>query len=270
MKKIITLTTDFGLSDPYVGAMKGVLLSINPDVRIFDITHQVPPGNILAGGLALQDASKYFPKGSIHVCVVDPGVGGERKPVLIETNKHLFVGPDNGVLTLAPQKSEIKKIIHLTEKRYFRKDISPVFHGRDIFCPVAAHLSLGVRPAEFGPELKSPTPLPVPCPVKKGATITAEVIHVDRFGNLITNVTGDDLPEARRKDVTIKIKGFLIKGIKASYCDAQRAAPMALIGSAGRLEIAVNRASAAAFFNAGERCKVIMKIPTSPRQKAKR
>lgn len=267
-KAIITLTTDFGLADQYAGAMKGAVLSINSDVSIVDITHLVPPHDILAGAMALQDASGYFPQGSIHVCVVDPGVGGKRRPVLIQTDKYFFVGPDNGVLTLAAQESKIKRIIHLTEKRFFLKDVSAVFHGRDIFAPVAAHLSLGVKPSSFGPGIKSLTPLQIPCPLKKGDTITAEIIHIDRFGNLITNVPAKDLPEDGRRDATIKIKGLLIKGVKASYCGVKEGEPIALIGSSGRLEIAVNGGSGARFFKAGAGCKVEIKVPA--RQKGKR
>ncbi len=164
MQKIMTLTTDFGLKDPYIGAMKGAILSINPSVLITDITHMISPGNVLEGALVLSEAYKFFPKGTIHVGVVDPGVGGRRLPVLIETDRYSFIGPDNGLFSLAVRKEKVRRVVRLSSRGYFLKKVSSTFHGRDIFGPAAAHLSLGVDPGKFGNAIEPGDLKSVECP----------------------------------------------------------------------------------------------------------
>lgn len=256
MRPIITLTTDFGLKDPYQGAMKGAILSINPEVRFVDITHQVRPGNIVEGAFIFFEAYKYFPAGAIHIGVVDPGVGGSRRPVLVQTERFFFIGPDNGIFGLAVKNEKVKKIVHLKEARYFRQEVSNTFHGRDIFGPVAAHLSLGVNPASFGPEVVSAFDIAFPEPVEKDGAVTGEVVYVDSFGNLITNIEAVHL--AAYKGVEVSIKGRVIKGLTRTYSAARTDAPIALIGSSGHLEVALNSESAANILgvDTGERVAV--------------
>ncbi|MBI5892601.1 MAG: SAM-dependent chlorinase/fluorinase [Deltaproteobacteria bacterium] len=221
MKQIITLATDFGIKDSYAGIMKGVILSINPDAKILDITHLVSHQNIFEGAIVISEAYKYFPKGTIHIGIVDPGVGSKRKPILIETDRYFFIGPDNGLFSLALKKERIKKAVHLTNKKYFLKDVSSTFHGRDIFAPVAAHLSLGKKPDSFGKPLNTrPQLIDMPEPIKKRGSIIGEVIYIDSFGNLII------------------IKRIRIKGISKTYVDGKKGLPIAVIGSSGNLEIA--------------------------------
>jgi S-adenosylmethionine hydrolase len=154
-ERIITLTTDFGLKDPWAGIMKGVILSINPGARVVDITHFVTPQNIIEGAFILSQSCPRFPAGTIHVAVVDPGVGGKRNPILVETEGFFLIGPDNGLFSLVLEKERVKRVIRLTRREYFLPDVSTTFHGRDIFAPVAAHLSLGVDPASFGEPLET-------------------------------------------------------------------------------------------------------------------
>ncbi|MBI5642369.1 MAG: SAM-dependent chlorinase/fluorinase [Deltaproteobacteria bacterium] len=243
MDRIITLTTDFGLKDPYQGAMKGAILSINPKASIIDITHLISPGNIMEGAFILLEAYSFFPVNTIHVGVVDPGVGGERKPLLIETEKYVFVGPDNGLFSLIARNERVKRVIHLTESRYFLSEISSTFHGRDIFGPVAAHLSLDVTPPLFGKEIKKANEIDLPHPEKKGGAITGEVVYVDSFGNLITNITGDDILELGR-DIEVGINGHGVKGLKRTYSDGPVGEAVSVISSGGLLEIAVNSGAA--------------------------
>lgn len=247
MPGIITLTTDFGLKDPYQAAVKGAILSVNPAVRIVDISHLVRPGNILEGALILRDAAPYFPDKTVHVAVVDPGVGGGRRPVLIETKRYFFIGPDNGLLLPAASSDGIKKVVHLTDSKYFRKDVSPTFHGRDIFGPAAAHISHGADPALFGKIIKKTVTIKMPAVRAGGGAVKGRVVYTDTFGNLITNIGKAAL---RRhfggRGVEVSVKGVSIKGLSKTYSDVKKGAVAAVIGSTGFLEIAVNRGSAAA------------------------
>lgn len=256
MNKIITITTDFGLKDPYQGAMKGAVLSINPKANLVDITHLISSGNILEGALILQDSCGFFPEGTIHVGVVDPGVGSERRPVLIETERYFYIGPDNGLFSLAIRNENIKRAIHLTEKKYFLGEVSNTFHGRDIFGPVAAHLSLGLNPEQFGVEINGLKGLDLPKPVKKDNEITGEIIYIDSFGNLITNIMAEELPENRMVDISLN--GFSLKGVSKTYSSAVKGAPLAVISSSGHLEIAVNGGAAKEVLKAkiGEKVRV--------------
>ena len=240
MAEIITLLTDFGTDDSYVGAIKGVILSINPDAAIIDISHQIPPQDIIAGAFVLSQAAPFFPKGTVHIAVVDPGVGGKRKPTLIETDRYFFVGPDNGIFSLALQNERIRQKIHLTNKDYFLGHISSTFHGRDIFSPVAAYLSIGIDPALFGKKIKTLTSLDVKKPSARNGKITGQIIHVDRFGNLITNIDEGLMKNIfKNRRFEVEVCDNIIKRFVPSYTNAKQGEPIGLIGSSGLLEIAI-------------------------------
>ncbi len=241
MARIITLTTDFGLKDPYHGTMKGVILSINPGVSIVDISHLVSPGNILEGSFILLQAYSFFPEGTIHVGVVDPGVGGRRRPVVVETERYFFVGPDNGLFDLPLKGEVVRRVVHLTEERYFLEEISSTFHGRDIFAPVAAHLSLGRDPSAFGRAVQMVSHLHIPEPVRKEGSIHGRVIYIDTFGNLITNIEGRDIDTGIRHRVKIEIGGISIEGMRDTYSCVGEGEVVALVGSCGFVEIACFR-----------------------------
>jgi S-adenosylmethionine hydrolase len=242
--KLITLTTDFGTRDWFVGTMKGVMLGIQPRAAIVDIAHEIPPGDIRAGAFALAASFAYFPKGTIHVAVVDPGVGGERKAIAVQTANYSFVGPDNGVLSWALAREEIKAIRALENKTYFLSPISRTFHGRDIFAPVAAHLSSGVPISKFGPALQNFARLPWPEPRRTGGRVQGEIIYFDRFGNAVTNIRVHDLPSSARKPTRIRMKGRSLP-IGEFYQAVAPGRALALNGSSGLLEISVNGGSAA-------------------------
>jgi S-adenosylmethionine hydrolase len=238
---IITLTTDFGESDPYVAMMKGVILSINPDAKIIDVTHQIPARSIKEGGMIIKESYTYFPSGTVHVGVVDPGVGGKRRPIAVLVDNYFFVGPDNGLFSTIIETHRHTGIIHLKEKRYWMHSISPTFQGRDIFAPVAAHLSLGVNPFRMGEKIDNPTPLAYPLPRENNSGLVGEIIRVDHFGNLITNITREHLsPFLASKDLIITVGRLTLKKISTIYNDVPEGQPLALIGSSNLLEIAVN------------------------------
>ena len=246
--RIITLTTDFDTRDWFVGTMKGVVLGINPRAVIVDITHGVPPGNIRAGAFSLMAACRFFPKGTVHVAVVDPGVGGGRRAIAVQTTDHVFVGPDNGVLSWALMREKIKSIRRLDNPKYFLKSISRTFHGRDIFAPVAAHLSRGLASAKLGREIKEFIGIPWPEPTQRSAGVCGEIVHVDRFGNAITNI-GAGLVGKGRKGVCEVGGKHKLRCILAPFYGAVPAnSPVAVMGSSGFLEIAVNGGSAAQEF----------------------
>jgi len=238
----VTLTTDFGLLDPYVGIMKGVLLSINPRLSIIDITHQLRPGAIQEASALLGEAYPYFPKETIHVVVVDPGVGTTRRAVLVMANDHFFVGPDNGVFWPIMASNPEATVLHLVNDRYFLPRISRTFHGRDIFAPVAAHLSLGVKPGDMGPIIGDPERLEICEPHEEDGCLVGHVIRVDRFGNLLTNILKKDLEAFLAGSLPeIRVGNVMVRGLHETYADVAPGMPLALIGSAGTLEIAVNR-----------------------------
>ncbi|MEW5767191.1 MAG: SAM-dependent chlorinase/fluorinase [bacterium] len=249
---IIALLTDFGLKDYYVGAMKGVISSINPNAQLIDISHESPPQDVRAAAYILKCAYTYFPAGTIFLVVVDPGVGGERKGIILKTAKYFFVAPDNGVLGLVHDPD---RIIHLTNQSYWLPSPSQVFHGRDIFAPVAAHLSKGVPLKEFGVEIKELTRLPSLRPTVRKDALLGEVIYIDHFGNLITNIERKDLES---KEVVIEIKGQRLSGIKEFYSQVEAGQWLALWGSSDHLEISVNGgdASAALGIEWGEKVRV--------------
>jgi len=242
---IVTLLTDFGTKDHYVASMKGVILKVNPRCQVVDITHEVNPQDIAEGAFILANAYSYFPEGTVHLAVVDPEVGGKRNPLLIVTERYFFVGPDNGLFSLVLQREEIKEVYCLTKKRFFLREVSSTFHGRDLFSPVAGHLTLGVSPPSFGQKIDSWKTIGFPTPVLKPGRIEGQVIHIDSFGNLITNIEGKQLNLFKKdQPFSIFIGRRQIKGIRKGYWDAIRGELVCLIGSAGFLEIAVREGDA--------------------------
>ncbi len=262
---VITITTDFGLSDGYIAAVKGVILSINSKANLVDIAHNIPPQNIEHAAFILNSAYKFFPKDTIHIVVVDPGVGTDRKALLLVTPNGKFIGPDNGVLShvliengivLPSNKEFLEPVIikaplncevyELSNPNYWLEIVSNTFHGRDIFAPTAAHLSLGIPPTVLGKSIDNMVCLNIPNPIIKDNRLVGHVIHVDHFGNLITNIKGDYLIN---KNPIIEIKNSSIQGLSKSYSDEGEI--IAIIGSSGLLEISSTNTSASARLNIG-------------------
>ena len=245
MGKLITLTTDFGAADPYVGIMKGVILSLNPQATIIDLCHDIAPQNIAQAAFLLKTSYFYFPPETIHVVIVDPGVGGKRRAVILKTERAYFVAPDNGVLTGILEEAKSFQAFSIENPQFWLHPVSSTFHGRDIFAPVAAHLSLGVAVEEFGEPTSDLVRLLLPHPEVREGLIVGQVVHVDRFGNLITNIGGELL----QGEFSLEIQGNYIK--KLSTCYENGTGLLALIGSTGNLEIAVKNGSAAKKLRAG-------------------
>jgi S-adenosylmethionine hydrolase len=242
---IITLLTDFGLKDPYVASMKGVILSINPQCTLVDITHQVSPYDIKEGAFILAQAYSTFPKGTIHLSVVDPGVGSPRKPILFVTKNYFFIGPDNGLFTFALKREKLKKVIALGKMEFFLPEVSPTFHGRDLFAPVAAHLSFGIAPESFGRVIKSWNEISFPEPVLRQEKLIGEVVHIDTFGNLVCNIDYKNLLKfSKSRPFVIKIGKRTMRGLKKGYWEGKKNEPIALFGSGGFLEISVREGNA--------------------------
>lgn len=250
MAGIISITTDFGTKDPYVGAMKGSMLGFNPDSTLVDLTHQVDHGDVFAGALALLAACPYFPEGTVHLAVVDPGVGSARRAVAVETERYFFVGPDNGLLSLAAERDGIKKAVELKRTELFRPEISPTFHGRDVFGPAAALLSASTAIEELGPVITDMERLDFPEPSKEEGLVTGEVIYVDHFGNLVSNISEEDLT-GLGPEVEVSLGGRLIGDLTDTYASVPEGIAAALVGSSGLLEVAVNLGSAEERFGAG-------------------
>ncbi|HEX8501101.1 MAG TPA: SAM-dependent chlorinase/fluorinase [Pyrinomonadaceae bacterium] len=246
---IVTLLTDFGTADYFVGAMKGAVLAANPSAQVVDITHEVPPYDVEAGAFTLRAAFETFPEGSVHVAVVDPGVGSARRAVAVEGRGHTFVGPDNGVFGHVYERVGPFRVFQLTNESFFRGEVSPTFHGRDVFAPVAGALSRGVRAEELGPRIEDFVRLPSAAPVRqRDGTLAGAVIHVDRFGNCVTNLTPEDLSEADvRRGARLRVAGREVGSFRRFFAEEAGAAgePFAVWGSTGLLEIAVFRDSAA-------------------------
>ncbi len=242
---IITLTTDFGHSDPYVAMMKGVVFSINPRARIVDITHKIRTGSIEQGGWIIRDTFQFFPEGTVHIGVIDPGVGGKRRPVAVSVREHFFVGPDNGLFWPVIEGEEDPLVIHITEERYLMRKVSSTFHGRDIFAPVGAYITRGVDIFSFGKKIHDPVRAFLKEPYMKEGRLMGEVTRADNFGNLITNVPGEEIKSFTQKEnFFISIGGLVLDSLNSTYCEVPRGKPLALIGSSGYLEIAFNMASA--------------------------
>ncbi len=259
-RPIITLTTDFGLNDHFVGAVKGVILGITPDVEIVDVCHSVQPFDILDGALTIAQAYAYFPAGTVHLVVVDPGVGTDRRPIIVSTERHHFVAPDNGVLSLIYAREERLHVHHVTAEHYFRENVSNTFHARDVFSPVAAYLAKRVEADKFGPlitdfvRFNTPKPKPV-----NGNTLRGVVLKVDRFGNLVTNITAEDAPmlfEPQPPPFKIVIGKREITDVRFAYADGAPGEVFAIPGSMGYLEIAANRGSAFQVISSGKGTEV--------------
>ncbi|HYW48228.1 MAG TPA: SAM-dependent chlorinase/fluorinase [Bryobacteraceae bacterium] len=245
LKPILTLTTDFGLSDHYVGAMKGVILSICPQVQIVDITHEVAPFEITEGAYLIAQAWRCFPRKTVHVVVVDPGVGTARRPILMETEGHYFVAPDNGVLSMIYSR-EKHKIRLIEQTRYFRMPVSHTFHGRDIFAPVAAHICAGVTPARIGKPIQDYLRPAFERPLRSGKhTWNGRILKIDRFGNIVTNFHVIDFPDLERQDFTMTIGLQEISVLARNYAECAPGELFVVSGSSGYLEVSMNQGSAA-------------------------
>jgi S-adenosyl-L-methionine hydrolase (adenosine-forming) len=242
---IITLTTDFGYTDPFVGIMKGVILSIAPDTQIVDLSHGIPPHDIRAAAVMLAASVDYFAQGTIHVAVVDPGVGTERRAILAESAGHYFVGPDNGVFSFALQSTKSSRIVDLSNEAYHLQPKSHSFHGRDVFAPVAAHLARGIPATEFGATVKDCVRLPWPPVDRAGKVITGEILYIDGFGNLFTNIRERDLTGIEREKIRLRLGTVNIQGISRNYAAGQDGSCIALVNSWGLIEIASYKGSAA-------------------------
>jgi len=245
----ITLLTDFGLADAYVGVMKGVVASINPRALVIDISHDVAPQDIREAAFLLASSFEYFPSGAIHVAVVDPTVGGERRAICAQSGGRFFVGPDNGVLSIACYRAGRPKIYLLENESFFLSPRSRTFDGRDVFAPVAAHLSAGVPIETMGCRTRSMERIHLPRPTPgRGPALRGEVIHIDRFGNLITNIGSDIIqrtfPDAERGELVIACGGHEIPGLSETYADARPGVALALIGSHNFMEIALRDGAA--------------------------
>lgn len=243
---IITLSTDFGLADPYVGVMKGVILSIYPQARLVDLTHALSHQRLLEAAFILHSAYAYFPPGTVHLTVVDPGVGGNRRLIVVQDPQGFWVGPDNGVLTLVIKNRPSAKVYRLTQRTYFLPEISSTFHGRDIMAPAAAHLCRGTPAAALGEPIDDPHLLEFPEPRSFPDRIIGQVLWVDHFGNLITNIAGEMIArKASSGRPWVKIGELTLPGIHSTYSEVPPQEKVALIGSSGYLEIALNQGRAA-------------------------
>jgi S-adenosylmethionine hydrolase len=253
---IITLLTDFGTRDAYVGIMKGVALGICPAARLVDLTHEVPPQAVQLGALLLRSAVAYFPTGTVHLAVVDPGVGARRQPIAVVGEHACLVGPDNGLLAPAAAALGAYRVRRLARDELFRHPVSHTFHGRDVFAPVAAHLAAGTPPDALGPELAALQALALPEPRIEAGAVHGEVIYVDRFGNLVTNIPAAALASFRLPHLSVRIGETMISSLASSYAAAQPGTPLAVIGSWGTLEVAVRDGSAAEELRAGIAARV--------------
>jgi len=247
--KPITLLTDFGEEDPYVGIMKGIILGILPQASIVDLCHNLPSYDIAEAAFLIYISYPYFPAETIHLVVVDPGVGSPRRPLLVSTEKYYFIAPDNGVLSYIFEKGGFRRAFEINATHYFLSSPSPTFHGRDIFAPVAAHLCKGVEAGSFGPEVHDLVKIPLALPQWLGeGTLAGEVLHVDRFGNLITNINHQDLAEIRSKrswtQLSLKMGDIEIKGLRSFFGEGEKGRLAAIIGSSGHLEVFANQGNA--------------------------
>jgi S-adenosylmethionine hydrolase len=267
--QIVTLTTDFGLADPYAGALKGVLLDVFPEVRIVDITHAVQAFDVFDGALAISESYSYFPSGTVHMVVVDPGVGSERRPILATIGEHYFVAPDNGVLSLVYERAERELagsvlVREITSTHYFRQPVSSTFHGRDVFAPVAANLAKGVDSQKFGDEITDYVRFAAPKPkVAPDQSLRGVVLKIDRFGNLVTNIRASDAPQLLGENpppCRIKAGTQEITDICTHYAQGTPGKPFGIFGSMGYLEISINRGTAAKLLGIGKGAEVALSL----------
>ncbi len=261
-RPIITLTTDYGTSDHLVGVLKGVILSINPEVNIIDITHRVLAHDVLDGALTIGQAYKYFPPKTIHLVVVDPGVGTPRRPVLVAGDQHYFVAPDNGVLSSVYDQTEALYVWNITSEHYFRNPVSNTFHGRDIFAPVAAWLSKSWQSSSFGDPITDFVRFALPKPKTSGNIVKGAVLRVDHFGNLITNITAEDVPAlvAADRKFTIRLGNGQVSKVVQTFAQGAPGELVGIIGSSGFLEISVNKGNAARTLAAARGAEVTIEL----------
>ena len=242
---ILTLTTDFGAADHYVGTMKGVILGICPRARMIDISHEVKPYQIAEGAYLVAQAYRYFPPKTVHLAVVDPGVGSARRPILIEAAGQYFIGPDNGVLSMVYNREKHKARL-ISAERYFRQPVSRTFHGRDIFAPVAAHVATGVPAARLGKLIHDHLKSSSWKPQRTGKrTWTGQVLHIDRFGNIVTNFHASDFPDLETRNVSLTIGPQQVSVVARTYAECSSAELFLIVGSSGYVEVSVSQASAA-------------------------
>lgn len=260
---IVTLTTDFGGSDHFVGTMRGVILGVNPAAQVVDLCNAVASYDVLDGALTIAQAYRYFPADTIHMVVVDPGVGSSRRPLLVTTTNHYFIAPDNGVLSLVMEQEERVSVRHITAEHYFLRPVSNTFHGRDVFAPCAGWMSRGVEPEKFGEEIADYVRFSLPKPKAVDEhTLKGAVLKVDKFGNLITNLTAENAPAvfAAEAKVRITVGQATVTGIYASYAQGQPGELFGVLNSMGFLEIAGNRAAAAQVAKAGRGAEVVVEF----------
>ena len=257
---LITLTTDFGIADHFVGAMKGVILSIAPKARIVDISHQITPYNIAEAAFTIAQSWRYFPKGTIHVVVIDPGVGSARRPILVDAAGQYFIGPDNGVFSYIYEAAPAR-VREITNAKLRLREVSRTFHGRDIFAPASAHLANKVAPARFGMLVKDPVRSPLLQPAHlKGSLWRGVVLKSDRFGNLITNFHVHQFPDIKTMPMELRIGRARIRRLALTYTDVPPGDVFAVVGSSGFIEIAANQASAADKLRCGAGAPVELEI----------
>lgn len=261
-RPVITLTTDYGTSEHFAGVMKGVILGINPEANIVDISHGVLAHDILDGAITIGSAFKYFPAKTIHVVVVDPGVGTERRPILVAADQHYFVAPDNGVLSSVYDQSESLTVWNIISEHYFLRPLSKTFHGRDIFAPVAAWLSKSWQTSAFGEPITDFVRFGMPKPKAAGNTVKGIVLKVDNFGNLVTNLTPSDVPALAANDgkVTIRAGNAVATKVVPTFAQGQAGEVVGVIGSSGYLEISVNKGSAARTTGATRGAEVTVEV----------
>ena len=257
---IITLTTDYGTNDHLVGTIKGVILGILPTANIVDISHHVAPFDLLDGALTIGSAYSYFPPRTVHVVVVDPGVGTDRRPLLVGGEHHYFVAPDNGVLSMVYEREPFVTVRHVTSEHHFRTPLSNTFHGRDIFAPVAAWLAKTYQTEAFGEPIEDYARFALPRVKAAGSTTKGVVLRVDVFGNLMTNFTAEDLPEAAHRDGAIKLQvaGKQVDKLVPTFAKGPNGEPVAILGSTGYLEICVNKGNASRVLGAGRGTEVTL------------
>lgn len=247
---VITLLTDFGNQDAFVGTMKGVILGIYADAQIVDLSHEISPQRIEEGAFVLSAAYPFFPEGTVHVAVVDPGVGGDRRALIVETDRYWFVGPDNGVFAYVYANEKNVRVISVNQARFMLPRISQTFHGRDIFAPVAAHLALGQPVSDFGPPIIDFSTGSITEPVVSMNRILGHVLHIDRYGNIITDIGENVFSKSTRgKCYQIKLSSLVLGHLSTSYDAVEAGAVLAILNSNGLLEIAVNGGSAAELLN---------------------
>jgi len=260
-RRIVTLLTDFGTQDHYVASMKGVILGINSRCTLIDISHQVIRHDVREGALILANGYFYFPRGTIHLAVVDPGVGSPRKPILLVTKNYFFLGPDNGLLSLAAEKDGVKKAIVLSNQSFFRLPVSETFQGRDIFAPVAGHLSAGIQPELLGDRIPSWVNLDLGEPRIVKGDLVGEISHIDVFGNIVTNIHQQALNRfAKKRPMVISVGRRVIRGLKRSYWEARKGELLALIGSGDFLEISIREGNAEKTLKSSQGDKVRIRL----------